>query len=232
MGGLNDMNGIKVVVFDLDDTLYSELDYVRSGLKFVANNFSGTLQVQPNELYKLFLKSLEMGRSHIFNRVFDELLLNSSKNVERCVSLYRCHTPDISLYPESLNVLKKVAKQYPVYIVTDGNKLVQERKLRALGLYESPLIKKSYITYRFGLKNAKPSPYCFNKIASQEKIKTDELVYIADNPKKDFVGINPLGYKTIRIRSGQHKDCYYGDEYEAEYIVNTLTDVLKYLRMK
>ncbi len=232
MGKIHNTSNIKVVVFDLDDTLYSELDYVRSGLAFVANTMSDILEVMPSDLLSKLLESLQIGRSNIFDRALNAMSLKSARNIKQCVALYRAHIPEIELYHEALNVISELAKKYPIYIVTDGNKLVQERKLRALGLYDSQLIKKAYITYRYGLKNTKPSPYCFNKIALKEQVNTSEIIYIGDNPQKDFVGIKPLGYKTIRILSGQHKDCYYGDVYEAEYIVNNLSDILPIINAK
>jgi len=226
MGEIYDMSDIKVVVFDLDDTLYSELDYVKSGLEFVANNVSLRLGLESSEFLNLFLKSLSIGRSNVFDRALDELSLKNSRNIKQCVALYRGHIPKINLYPNALNIITKMANQYSVYIVTDGNKLVQKIKLKALGLYDSPIVKKAFITYRYGVKNAKPSPYCFNKIAQFESVEPKDIVYIADNAKKDFVGIKPLGYKTIRVLSGQHKDCCYGDEYEAEYIIDKLSNIL------
>ncbi|MEL0036850.1 MAG: hypothetical protein VW882_10695, partial [Gammaproteobacteria bacterium] len=60
---------VKVIVFDLDDTLFDELDYVRSGLLHVSEYLSTVLDATVEQLYQELLKSLAVARSHIFDRV-------------------------------------------------------------------------------------------------------------------------------------------------------------------
>ncbi|PCJ50633.1 MAG: haloacid dehalogenase [Gammaproteobacteria bacterium] len=220
---------LKVIVFDLDDTLYSELDYVRSGLEQVAFSLTEEFCIPKQTLYKLLLKSLEISRSEIFNRVLKEIGFFNQANLKRCIQLYRQHEPQIYLYSSTLEAIKKLAESYSIYIVTDGHKLVQERKLRALKLYDSSFIQKAFITHRYGLNNAKPSPYCFNLICKAEKVSPENVVYIADNAKKDFIGIKPLGFKTIRVNIGQHKHACYSIEHEAELVVKDLSDAIQSL---
>lgn len=220
---------IKAVVFDLDDTLYSELDYVKSGLRFVASKLSEQFGVDSVTIEDSLLDSLQVSRSDIFNRTLVELNSFSIKNLNQCIKLYRTHLPQLNLYPDAVSTIELLSKNYPLYIVTDGHKKVQELKLRALGLYSSNEIKKCYITYRHGKKHGKPSPYCFNLISKIEKLKPENIVYIADNPQKDFVGIKPLGFNTIRLNRGQYKNDFYGESFEAEHIINDLNVLPKVL---
>lgn len=90
------------------------------------------------------------------------------------------------------------SKNIPLYIVTDGNKIVQNNKIEALNLRKH--IKKDFITHRFGKKHSKPSTYCFEKIRKLENVNPEDIVYIGDNPNKDFVNIKELGFRTIRIK--------------------------------
>lgn len=212
-----------ILVFDLDDTLYEEKSYVISGFKAVATyisekynlNFESSLQIMLLELDK-------NGRG----RVFDELLIQnaiySKKEVKKCLSVYRMHLPQIQLTPEAVACIDRF-KNLPLYIVTDGNKIVQHKKIIALGVHK--LVKKYFITYRFGLKHSKPSPYCFQKIAEMEKVNPEKIVYIGDNVNKDFVGIKPLGFKTIRVKTGHFADLMKDSEYEAEFSINNLNEL-------
>jgi putative hydrolase of the HAD superfamily len=111
----------------------------------------------------------------------------------------------------------------PLYIVTDGNKLVQHRKLAALNLLSR--VKRSFITHRFGIRHAKPSPYCFQRICALENTSPQQVIYIADNPVKDFVGIKPLGYKTIRVLTGQHKSTVMPPAFEADRQIHSLAEL-------
>lgn len=218
---------MSVIVFDLDDTLYEEVTYVYSGFRAVAAYL--------NEKYALDLIGTERALRDVLNtqgrgRVFDTVLkregLWSSSTVAACVSTYRGHTPDISLSEDAIKVLKRLAG-HSLYIVTDGNKLVQHRKLEALGAYS--IVNKCFITHRYGLHYAKPSPYCFKRIAEFEKKLPEEIVYIGDNPHKDFMGIKPLGFRTMRIRQGMFKHEDATPEGAAEVEISRLEHLLPIL---
>lgn len=218
-----------IVVFDLDDTLYEEMSFVRSGFQAVADYLEQAFSISPTESLTFMLDSLKGGRG----RIFDDLLLHfdlySKQKVKKCLSIYRSHKPKIHLYLEAEECLKKFA-HLPLYIVTDGNKLVQQNKLGALGIKDK--VKFSFVTHCYGIKNAKPSPYCFLKIAEKEEISPKDIVYIADNPHKDFVGIKPLGFKTIRLFQGPYKDIKLSEEFEAEFAINSLSELTEdYLKI-
>lgn len=211
-----------ILVFDLDDTLYEELTFVKSGFRAVADYLNEQYSIPVQTGLEFMLGKLSSGRG----RIFDDLLINydiyKKDLVRKCVSIYRRHRPEITLYPEADVCLERF-RDYPLYIVTDGNKVVQQNKIRALGLDQR--VKFCYITHCYGIKNAKPSPYCFFKICEREKVSPKEVVYIADNPHKDFVGIKPLGFKTIRVIQGQYKDLILSKEYEANQQIYSLREL-------
>jgi putative hydrolase of the HAD superfamily len=218
-----------VLVFDLDDTLYEELTYVKSGFRAVAEYLRVEYGVQEKKVYNDLVERLEGGRGAVFDDVLKKHNIFSKKLVQRCVSVYRLHKPQIRLYPDAVACLKRF-RSYPIYIVTDGNKVAQENKIQGLSL--GTMVKKYFITHRYGIKNAKPSAYCFEKIRAIEKALPDEVVYIADNPLKDFVGIKPLGYKTIRIIRGNYKYLRPGPRFEAHMEVRSLNELTPQLLKK
>lgn len=214
---------MKLIVFDLDDTLYDELTYVKSGFHKVAAFLSNEFKISTDELSKWMWNRLTThGRGTIFDDVLREYGHYSKSIAKRCLSVYRTHQPNISLPDTTLHCLKEFS-HYPLYIVTDGNKLVQHNKLVALGLYHH--MKHCYVTHRYGKHHAKPSPYCFLHIAKKEKVSPNDVVYIGDNPLKDFVGIKPLGFRTIRVMTGQYKDVRMPLEYEADECIESLTEL-------
>lgn len=211
-----------VLVFDLDDTLYDELTYVKSGFKAVARFLHQTYGLPEEECYRKMTMTLVKGRGRIFDDILSDFELYSKSKVRRCLSVYRLHQPDIRLFPEAESCLERF-KHLPIYVVTDGNKIVQKNKLVALGLYSR--LNFCFITHRYGVHNAKPSPHCFMKICAREKVMPSEVIYIADNPLKDFVGIRPLGFNTVRVMQGQHKDVIISRKYEADYCINSLNQL-------
>lgn len=218
---------MKIIVFDLDDTLYSEISYVESGFYAVASFLSDRFDFSVTNCYKTMMMELARnGRGKVFDNTLAHYAIHSKTNIQRCISIYRSHDPQIQLYDDAQFTIERLYEQgVSMYIVTDGNKNVQLKKLKALGLYSHPGIKKCYITRRFGLKNEKPSPYCFNQICLSEGVPSSEVVYIGDNPNKDFVGIKPLGFKTIRILRGGFAAIQKAVDFEADYTINTLNDL-------
>lgn len=192
-----------ILIFDLDDTLYDEMSFVRSGLRAVAN-FGETSFGWSSE------HSFEFMENHLLNfgrgKVFDDWLrlhgAHSTTRVSTCVRIYRHHRPNIALYPSTFNVLKQFQPLFPLYLLTDGHKVVQQKKIEALQIMT--LFKRTFITHRFGIRHAKPSLYCFEKIRQAERCEWAKMVYIGDNPEKDFVNLNRQGALTIRVSTGSH----------------------------
>ncbi len=216
---------INVVVFDLDDTLYNEITFVHSGFKAVATYLSNHLSISADLLLEDFKKAIDtQGRGKVFDSVLKNYGFTQKSLISKCIRIYRTHEPKISLLPEAQTILEHLnTLNIPIYIVTDGNKITQANKIKALGV--DRYTKKSFITHRYGTHNAKPSPYCFEKIAALEKTSPDKIVYIGDNAHKDFIGIKPLGFHTIRIRNGMFKDLAPTLEQAAHHEINHLLEL-------
>lgn len=216
---------VKVIIFDLDDTLFDEIEYVKSGFKYVSNYFSNYYNLNSNSIYDFMIKDLEInGRGKIFDNMLNFFDIYSKKKVIDSIRLYRTHKPNIILPSYSIDILKYLnKKKIPMYIITDGNKIVQSNKIEALKL--TKYIKKEFITHRYGIKHSKPSTYCFEKIAKLENVNFYEMLYIGDNPNKDFINIKKLGFRTIRILQGMFKDIQKTKEYEAEINISNLIEL-------
>lgn len=211
-----------VLVFDLDDTLYEERTFVESGYTAVAGYLEKTRKFPAAETFDFMRRRLEQGREEVFDDLLREYGIYGKTLVRKCLAVYRGHRPAITLAPDAGRCLKRLTS-YPKYIVTDGNKLVQEKKIKALGLDKRVVF--SYITHRYGIKHAKPSPYCFLKICAREGVSPAKVVYFGDNPHKDFVRIKPLGFKTVRVLKGPYRLVEKEKEYEAERRIHSLDEV-------
>ena len=218
-----------VLVFDLDDTLYNELAYVGSGFNAVSAYLSSRFKLNKDIVRKRMICLLmEQGRGKVFNSVLKEYNIFSEKEVSNCISVYRSHKPEIKLYPDAYSFIKK-KQNLPIYIVTDGNKIVQRKKIEALGLLS--IIKKAIPTRNYGIKYEKPSPYVFQKICEFEKCDSKKVIYFGDNPLKDFVGIKPLGFKSIRLLRGQFQNVSVKSTHAAHLNIpdfKSLTDSILY----
>lgn len=211
-----------VLIFDLDDTLYDEMSYVRSGLRAVAAFGQASFDWNEEDSYRFMNERLLM---HGRGKVFDEWLLAhsyySASRVTQCVRVYRHHTPKISPSQLVQKMLAGYQRRFSMYLVTDGHKIVQQKKIAALGI--ESMFKRCFITHRFGIRHSKPSLYCFEKIRELEKCPWSSMVYVGDNPAKDFVNLNAMGSLTVRVRTGAHAEAEAQTGYDAQHTIQDLS---------
>jgi putative hydrolase of the HAD superfamily len=81
----------RIVVFDLDDTLYPEIEYVRSGFRAVAFELEARFDVHAEEAFALLWRALQVhGRGKTFDRVLEDATAatspgsSSPPRAERC----------------------------------------------------------------------------------------------------------------------------------------------------
>lgn len=211
-----------VLIFDLDDTLYDELSYVRSGLQAVARFGKITHGWNTKQSFTFMWSELQFnGRGKIFDNWLKLHGAFTKKRLEECICVYRHHEPEIQLFAAATQILEFYRGELPVYVVTDGHKIVQNKKINALGLH--PFVKRAFITHRFGIRNAKPSLHCFELIKNSEKCKWSEIVYVGDNPLKDFVNLNSVGAFTVRVGTGSHASVLVPPSHDAQAKISDLT---------
>ena len=194
------------IVFDLDDTLYPERDYISSGFRAVAASLGDRSPVDAGELYDLLWGNfLEGVRGDGFDR-----LLNQYPGIDAAVAdlveIYRAHTPVLKLEKSVLDLLGLLRERgYRLGIITDGYLDGQMKKVEALGLQS--LVDDIVFTDNFGAEFWKPHPRAFEFLADTWNIPHERLTYIADNPLKDFVTPKKLGWQTLRLRHPAQLRC-------------------------
>jgi putative hydrolase of the HAD superfamily len=211
-----------ILIFDLDDTLYPEIDFVKSGLRAVAIYLNRNFSWPVDESFAKMIHTLNTkGRGLVFNDLLEHHDCLKKRLVRQCVTVYRYHRPKIQLTPSAMRLLPNLPRK--PYVVTDGHKDVQNSKLDALGVKR--YLEKYYITHRYGVCNAKPSIYCFNLIRKRENCNWNDMCYVGDNPRKDFVNLNQVGVHTIRVLTGGYSDVQVTTEFDARFKVNSLDEI-------
>ncbi|MBM1106755.1 HAD family hydrolase [Aurantibacter crassamenti] len=175
-----------VIVFDLDDTLYNEIDYLRSAYIEIAK------KVDAQNWRELFVQMFSLYRNK--ENVFDFLTSSYPISKEDLILSYREHYPNINLFPGVLAFIEAIkAKDGKIAIITDGRELTQTSKIKALGL--TSLIDAIVISEVIG--SEKPADRNFTTI--EKKFPGCQYYYIADNLKKDFISPKKLGWQTIGL---------------------------------
>ncbi|MEZ4459263.1 MAG: HAD family hydrolase [bacterium] len=179
-------------MFDLDDTLYPELDYARSGIAAVAQHISSP-EYSTADIERVMLDVLEEGVRH---KVFDVALerLGIRVPIAPLVQVYRSHSPSIQLSAAARETLEIARDVGAVGLITDGFAEVQWSKIRALSLHS--WIDHIVVTDELGRHSWKPSEDGFRRI--MEMCPATQYCYVADNPEKDFQAPARLGWTTVR----------------------------------
>jgi putative hydrolase of the HAD superfamily len=186
------------VVFDLDDTLYAERDYVRSG--FEAASIYARKQFGVTDFAEAAWTLFERGqRGNIFNRVLENCgVIAQQESVSKLVETYRVHRPNIRLFPDAQDCLQRLPPEWFLGIITDGYWASQRLKVTALGLQRC--VKVVLFTDDWGKQYWKPHPMAFRLIEQRYMLAPRSLVYVGDNPHKDFSAPKNRGWHTIRVR--------------------------------
>lgn len=192
---LNYTEGLKAVVFDLDDTLYGEKEYIRSGYRAVAKVIPQVKNAE-RKLWRFFLEK---------KPAIDEVLsmegIYTEEIRQRCLGVYRLHEPDIHLYDGVMELLTKLrCNRYKLGVITDGRPEGQRAKIRVLGLgkYMDHIIVTDELG---GVKYRKPNEAAFIQMADKLNVAFTQMCYVGDNIKKDFSAPLKLGMRAVWFRN-------------------------------
>jgi len=194
----SDLTGIKGWVFDVDDTVYLERDYVRSGFHAVGDYIE---TVTGNAYFgetcwQLFQSGV---RGDVFNKALSGLQIRShATSVSKLVDVYRFHKPVIFCQESTIEALMKLRVHYEISIITGGPEESQRRKVLALGL--DSLFTNVIYSGRYGPALDKPHPWAWKEIENRTGLHGCDLIYVGDNPSKDFNAPLELGWRTLRVR--------------------------------
>ncbi len=229
----------RAVIFDLDDTLYAERQFVYSGFRAVARYLAGRYGLNEAELLLRMQQLLcDEGRGRIFNRVLQENGLDSSL-VSTLVEIYRSHKPVLELCADAREIIgdlrgkahcseensQDLQPKVMTGLITDGAAKVQWNKIKALGLED--MMDIIIVTDDYGIGCWKPSPVPYRIVMDKLGVLPQSCLYIGDNPEKDFVTARELGWYTVRIRRPGGM-CYEIEKtplYEADYDITDLLQI-------
>ncbi|MEZ5817292.1 MAG: HAD family hydrolase [Hyphomicrobiaceae bacterium] len=193
------------VIFDLDDTLYPERQYAIEGFRAAARwaesefALTGlaeemTALLDAGMLGKLFATVLAR---HVPDHTPDQLQAFHE-------AYRRCDNPELTLFEDARQALDRYQRQGPIGLITDGTHRVQAKKVRALGIGHR--FAKIVYTDSLGSDRAyfKPHRRAFDEMTAALGDPSDRYVYVGDNPAKDFVAPNAMGWTSVLVHRDDH----------------------------
>lgn len=188
-----EINTNSFFVFDLDDTLFQEIDFLKSAYKHIAN------LLQPRiccDLYEEMYSRYQRGENVFLWIISQYGRFMRDIDISWFLREYREHQPEIKLKPDADSLLQSLRElMIPMGLVTDGRSITQRNKLQALGI--ETFFEDIIISEEFG--SEKPDARNFQYF--ENKYPNKEFIFIGDNPAKDFIVPLQLGWKTICIKN-------------------------------
>ena len=188
------------MIFDLDDTLYPEREFALCGFRAAAQWAKSTLDIDglDADMTRL-LDAGHLGR--LFGMALEERLpgTHTSEHAAALLTAYRNAEAVLQLFPDAEWALQHYAVRGPLGLITDGTHVMQLKKVRALAL--EPRFQHIVYTDTLGEGRAfaKPHARSFELIASLLPERGYRFVYVGDNPVKDFVAPNAMGWITVQV---------------------------------
>lgn len=213
------INANTFFVFDLDDTLYHEIDFLKSGYRYIASLLSPE---NPEGLYAQML-DLYRQKQNVFDWLVDKYQEHRPGTTKTwLLQQYREHIPSIQLHPAAKNFLQNLRlHNVPLGLITDGRSITQRNKIAALGL--SKYFTDVVISEEFG--SEKPDERNF--IHFQNQHPGSNFYFFADNTNKDFIVPLKLGWRTFCVKNaGNHiHPQAFDSDHAPEYIISSFDEV-------
>jgi len=182
----------KVVVFDLDDTLYKEIDFLKSAYRHIAVLVSNA-NISEDGVYQTLWETYLQG-GNAFATVVQKYGFQLF-TVGWMLNVYRNHKPHITLDSDTRQTLERLkVAGVTMGIISDGRYVQQMNKIDALGLKD--FIHEDDIIINTDRSRIKPDRQSFKRFMEKYG-KDSNFWYVGDNTAKDFVGPNTLGWKTV-----------------------------------
>lgn len=230
---------IKIVIFDVDDTLLSFSGYVKEAMKkgfalYGLREYEDYMYDVFKRINDGFWKRIEQGtlmfeelRDIRWNTIFKELDIDFDGKMFEDFFRKELFSSAI-LEPGVMELLDYLKTRYVLCVASNGPYEQQINRLKVSGLYE--YFEGCYISSMVGAQKPEAQffEYCFKDLASKgySDIAPGEVMIIGDSMSADIGGGKCYGLQTcLYSKNGRTKE----DAPEADYIVNKLTDIMDIL---
>ncbi len=228
-------SNIKVIGFDADDTLWVNETYFRDAEHEFARLLSAyeTENKIDQELFKMEMKNLELygygikgfmlsmvesaielSNGAISPKILSEILALGKRMIEKPVELL-----------EGVDqVLKQLSKKYRLFLLTKGDLLDQERKLKKSGLSE-------YFHHIEVLSDKKEENY--KNLLDHLEVNVSDFLMIGNSLKSDVLPLIGIGAQAIHVpfhTTWTHEIVHDNEENKKHYrTVTAIKEILNHL---
>jgi putative hydrolase of the HAD superfamily len=227
------MSKNRAIIFDLDDTLYPQIEYTRQCLFYSSSLISELSNHSQNEIEGILnhiLESKGIEYRHIYDDLFEQLAFDGFPYLKGILAKFRQCKPTLQLYNETYSVLVELKKTFILALLTDGHVKIQEYKIENLQIRH--FFDYLLITDSLGIENRKPSVKPYREILNRINLPSHNCIYVGNDPNKDFIGAKQLGIKTVRINQGEYRDIRVSEQFDSDFSINNISDLINCIKAR
>jgi len=221
---------IKVIIFDLDDTLYDcSGTLVLRGRRQAAGKIARLINCSEEEAYSLQLEMDEKFgvNTNIYEKIVTLYNLPGTYAQELLEEFVHIDISDITVFPDVMDTLIQLkVRGYRVILVTSGDKEIQRKKIDVLGL-NNRYFDDIVIT---GRNKDQSKKACFLEIMKRYDLQTEEVICVGDKIDDELAASKSLGMVTIMFEHGRHYKTYLKEQnmhIKPDYSIRQIKDLLR-----
>lgn len=200
-----EQNGsVRAVLFDFDDTLQNRRAAFFAAAQELLRRYMPHLSdAVIDERARIMLE--ENAGGYVNYPVYFQTMYDRWEwvGVDSPEALHReylhCFPSHTTLFDDTVDTLRTLRRRgYLTGIITNGSRLLQNRKLDVSGL--RPLLDISVVSGDEGVH--KPDPELFRRAAARLCLAPEQCVYVGDHPVNDIQGAQSAGMRTVFLNAG------------------------------
>lgn len=237
------MPPIRALLFDLDETLIKDRESTDHSLNAVVPRLIGHVpSLTEQKIRETYTRTnnwhwdhfdespigaiedpLET-RSFLWSLALKELGIEANGLAEELGQIYQdARHETFAPYEDVHDYLPKLREKHALYLTTNGNRLMQRRKMEATGLTGG--WDGIFIAQEQGV--SKPKPEYFKRVLNYANVTSDECLMIGDNLYADIQGGINAGIKTVRMT--RRDDMVENPSVQPDHIVHNLKELVDLL---
>jgi putative hydrolase of the HAD superfamily len=210
------------IIFDMDNTLYPEQQFIRSGFRAVAAEVSLRFGTPYRDGLATLLRALRLGSRAEALQILCAVHGLPQSAIGDLVDVIRAHDPVLHLPETTRTALRRArAEGWRLGVLTNGLPTTQARKVRALGI--DTLVDTIVYGEEWGSGRGKPDREPFDLTRCRLNVPTAQTVFVGDDESRDIEGARQAGFRTILVRQPGHG----GHASGADCEIDGLDDVLQ-----
>ena len=229
-----DFSEIRTIGFDADDTLWVNETYFRNAEEKFAELLEGyeTKNKIDQELFRMEMKNLELYgygiKGFMLSMIESAIEISNAQVSQATLSKILSLGKEMIAHPVEVlagvkEVLTKLKPKYRLLVLTKGDLLDQERKLKRSGLTK-------FFHHVEVLSDKKESNY--QHLLDHLEIDVKEFLMIGNSLKSDVLPLLKIGAKAVHVpfhTTWQHEEVIVEKENCSHLTINKLDEIMAYL---